>query len=339
MASIIKRGKRYRALVRKKGITQCHSFQTKTAAKTWATRIEAELELLSTGSRLPVKGWTVGDIIDRYATDIKPIKNWSPSKDSHFNTLKRHIGDKPASAFGVEMVLFYARERLNDGVSSSTLAAGLSYLSSAVKYARNTLRLNISVEAIAEARSALSDNGMLDKPKTRERRPTEKELELLREYFTRSCWKIPMVDILDFAISSGMRRGEICRIRWDDLDTKKKTIIIRNRKHPTKKLGNDQTVPLLGDAFDIVMCQPRLEDRIFPVTAQIISDTFVRGCKVTGIEGLHFHDMRHHALSILFEQGYQIQEVCIVSGHTSWDMLKRYTHIKPESLHRRIATS
>ena len=51
---------------------------------------------------------------------------------------------------------------------------------------------------------------------------------------------------------------------------------------------------------------------------------------------LHFHDLRHHALSILFEQGYSIQEVAIVSGHSSWDMLKRYTHIKPESLHRSV---
>ncbi len=41
MASITKRGKKHPALVRKKGITRCHAFQTRSAAKTWATRIEA----------------------------------------------------------------------------------------------------------------------------------------------------------------------------------------------------------------------------------------------------------------------------------------------------------
>lgn len=52
------------------------------------------------------------------------------------------------------------------------------------------------------------------------------------------------------------------------------------------------------------------------------------------INDLHFHDLRHEATSRLFEQGYQIQEVAIVTGHRSWDMLKRYTQLRPESLHR-----
>jgi len=71
MASITKRGKKYRALVRKKGVTRCKAFQTKSAARTWATRIEAELDQASTGSRLPVKGWTMASLIDRYVDDVK----------------------------------------------------------------------------------------------------------------------------------------------------------------------------------------------------------------------------------------------------------------------------
>ena len=104
MASITKRDKKYRALVRKKGITRCQTFQTKSAAKTWATRIEAQLEYVA-GSRLPVKGWTVGDLIDRYIADIKQVKQWSPGKDSVLNKIKQYIGDNPSSSFSVEMVM------------------------------------------------------------------------------------------------------------------------------------------------------------------------------------------------------------------------------------------
>lgn len=50
MASITKRGKKYRTLVRKKGITRCQTFQTKSAAGTWATRIEAGLEHVTTST-------------------------------------------------------------------------------------------------------------------------------------------------------------------------------------------------------------------------------------------------------------------------------------------------
>lgn len=335
MASIIKRGKKYRALVRKKGVTRCKTFQTKSAARTWSTRVEAELDQASTGSRLPVKGWTMGKLIDRYVADIKPHRQWGPSKESSLNTLKRHMGDRPAKSFCVDMVLAYARDRRRDGIGDSALKSELSYLSSVVKYSRNTLRLDLHVDAVAEARSTLSDNGMLRQPRARERRPTGDELELLKEYFAKSHSKLPMQDIIDFAIASGMRRGEICRIQWTDLDADKRTVIIRDRKHPRLKKGNHQTVPLLNEAFEIVMRQPRSDDpRIFPYDVQAITDAFRWACKAIDIHDLRFHDLRHHALSILFEQGYQIQEVAIVSGHSSWDMLKRYTHIKPESLHR-----
>lgn len=335
MASIIKRGKKYRALIRKKGISRCRTFETKTAAKTWATRIEAEIDHASTGSRLPVRGWTIGTLIDRYIADVKPHKKWGPSKDSALEIIKRHVGDVPAAAFSVDMVLHYVQDRRRQEAGDSTINSDLSYLSSAVKYARNSLRLDIAPEAIKEARGALSDSGMMTTSRERDRRPSEHELQLLREYFDQHC-TVPMNDIIEFAIHSGMRRGEICSIRWGDLDESKKTMIIRNRKHPTKKYSNDQEVPLLNGSFALVQKQSRVDERIFPFAAQSVSAAFIRGCKATGIKDLRFHDLRHHALSILFEQGYKIQEVAIVSGHSSWDMLKRYTHIKPESLHREV---
>jgi hypothetical protein len=92
MASILKRGKKYRALVRKKGMLRCHTFQTKSVAKTWAIRVEAELDLISSGSRLTVRGWTVGDVIDRYIEDVKPNKQWGVDKDSALKILKTKLG-------------------------------------------------------------------------------------------------------------------------------------------------------------------------------------------------------------------------------------------------------
>ncbi len=334
MASIIKRGSKYRALIRKKGITRCQTFQSKAAAKAWAIRIEAEMELVATGSRLSVKGLTMGDLIDRYTADIEPIKKWSLNKRYTLNMLKTQLGDRPASSFGVNMVLMFANDRRAGGVGAAAIKGNLSYLGTVVKYARNTLMLDIDVNVVSEALSSLSDNGLLCIPRHRERRPTEAELELLRSYFDTRNIKLPMSDITNFAISSGMRRCEICSIKWVDLDTRKKLVIIRNRKHPSRKIGNDQTVPLLGSSFDIAVRQPRVDERIFPYIPMSVTETFIRACRMMKIEDLHFHDLRHHALSLLFEQGFLIPEVAIVSGHSSWDMLKRYTHIKPESLHR-----
>lgn len=43
----------------------------------------------------------------------------------------------------------------------------------------------------------------------------------------------------------------------------------------------------------------------------------------------------HTGITQLFWAGLKIEEVAQVSGHTNWTQLKRYTHIRPEDVHRR----
>lgn len=84
------------------------------------------------------------------------------------------------------------------------------------------------------------------------------------------------------------------------------------------------------------MRQPRRDEagRIFPVTEGTISTIFPRACKKLGIEDLRLHDLRHEGVSRLFEQGYTIEQVALVSGHRDWKMLARYLHLKAKDLHR-----
>lgn len=82
--------------------------------------------------------------------------------------------------------------------------------------------------------------------------------------------------------------------------------------------------------------QPQIpgEDRIFPFNSKSVGTAFTRACSKLGILDLCFHDLRHEATSRLFEQGYDIPEVAAVTLHSSWNELKRYTQLRPESLHR-----
>jgi integrase len=140
-----------------------------------------------------------------------------------------------------------------------------------------------------------------------------------------------------------MRRGEIVRATWADLDPDKKLLLIRDRKDPRQKMGNDMWVPLLGGAWDLVQRQkPNPSNsteldpsaRIFPVHEQTLSKYFKAGCDALGIPDLHFHDLRHEGISQLFEQGFDIPRVALVSGHKSWANLNRYAQLKPEDLHK-----
>jgi integrase len=145
-----------------------------------------------------------------------------------------------------------------------------------------------------------------------------------------------MHDIVAFAAVTAMRLGEITRIRWSDLNRQDKTVIIRDRKHPREKIGNDVTIPLLGESYDIASRQPQSDDddRIFPFNGESVSTAFTRACKKLAILDLTFHDLRHEGVSRLFEQGYGIEQVALVSGHRDWKMLARYTQIKAKDLHK-----
>jgi site-specific recombinase XerD len=70
-----------------------------------------------------------------------------------------------------------------------------------------------------------------------------------------------------------------------------------------------------------------------------MTTAFQRARRRAGVDGLRFHDLRHEGISRLFERGMQIQQVALVSGHRSWSMLKRYTNLKPESLHAHVEPS
>ena len=138
-----------------------------------------------------------------------------------------------------------------------------------------------------------------------------------------------------------MRQEEICKIDWSDVDLSKRVVTIRDRKDPRKKEGNHQKVPLLNltgiDAWQLLLEQKLLtggHGRCFPYHPKSVGTAFRRARNHLGIEDLKFHDLRHEATSRLFEAGLTIERVALVTGHKDWKMLRRYTHLKPEDLHK-----
>ena len=78
--------------------------------------------------------------------------------------------------------------------------------------------------------------------------------------------------------------------------------------------------------------QPQVDARIFPRAPTYMSKLFHRAALQAESEDIVFHDLRHEGISRLFELGFEIQEVALVSGHTNWRTLRRYTRLKPASL-------
>jgi integrase len=187
-------------------------------------------------------------------------------------------------------------------------------------------------DVIGAARPKLTHLGLIGGGGKRERRPTEDELVRILAWLEQEKGAM-FSDIVRFAIATALRRGEITRIQWGDVDEKKRMVLVRDRKDPRQKAGNDQWVPLLGEAWTVLQRQPRQDERVFPRDASTVSKYFTEACATLGIPDLHLHDMRHEGTSKLFEEGFEIQQVALVTGHKDWRHLRRYTNLKPEFLH------
>jgi integrase len=156
---------------------------------------------------------------------------------------------------------------------------------------------------------------------------------------------IPVARIVKFAIATAMRQDEICRLVWSDIDLKARLAIVRDRKDPRRKGGNDQKVPLIDAAgYDPVAllveqrnATPSI-DLVFPYNGKSLGAAFRRTYRALDIVDLRFHDLRHEATSRLFEAGFDIPEVSLVTGHKDWKMLRRYLNLRPDQLVGRTPT-
>lgn len=169
------------------------------------------------------------------------------------------------------------------------------------------------------------------KPKTppgRDRRLTPREERMILRY-AHSHSNPELYSIIVLALETAMRQGEILQLRWERLNLKTRIAHL-----PETKNGSKRDVPLSIRARDaLVRLGTKSTGPVFAYTNHGIKSTWRFMLQKLRIEDLHFHDMRHEAVSRLFELGtLDMMEIAAISGHKSLSMLKRYTHLKAQRL-------
>jgi integrase len=332
---------KWRAQIRRAGVNRGATFTFKKDAEAWAREAERQAEHVAAGGFAPVpRSATVADLIDEYVK--RAAATAGKTKAATLEMLKREIGRVRLSSLSAVTLRDFIDRRTDAGAGGVTIAADLSFLSAVLKWARHARHLDVPDRLALEAREGLKHRGLQTRGRERDREPTDAELgRLYAHWAAKPRQRIDMTVLCRFALATGMRLGEICSLRIEDVDRDAKTVIIRDRKDPRRKKGNDQTVPLLPDAWAIV--EPRLDGEdigaIFPVRAASASTAFTRACADLDppIEDLHFHDLRHRAAAQFFRMGLDIPRVALLTGHKTWAMLRRYTDIKPADVHAAIA--
>ena len=106
--------------------------------------------------------------------------------------------------------------------------------------------------------------------------------------------------------------------------------IVFGREPGAKRTG---VVPVTAEICAIInealsgRSDAHLNDRpIFDVPIETFERWFEKAVVDAGITNLRFHDLRHEATSRLFEAGLSTVEVMSITGHTTTEMVERYSH-------------
>ena len=140
-------------------------------------------------------------------------------------------------------------------------------------------------------------------------------------------------NIIITALHTGMRKGEIISLKWENVDLENNLITIDQTNAKSKKT---RRVPV-----NSIMRKILLEQRLKSAGSEYVFQSskgtpyfrqdslnraFMLALSKAGIKGLRFHDLRHTAATRMIESGASIVAIKEILGHSSLDMTMRYAH-------------
>lgn len=325
-----KRGQltRYRVQIRRHGFPpETATFERKTDAVKWARQAEADLER---GLRFPQQEagrHTLAELVDRQLALIKLKRPHAYAVQKVILTWwKDKLGDYTLAALTIKSEVFAEkRDELltKEGLSTATANRYLSALSKAFKNAvkewkwvrENPLR-NVSRET---------------EPKGRVRYLSDEERAALLEACRKSEYK-PLYLIVLFAVTTGMRRGELLGLRWQDVDLERRVALLQNTKN-----GDRRSVPVVPEVALLLREHGKVRrldnDLIFTSDSAevwLFDKAWYQALKEAKTKDFRFHDLRHTAASYLAMSGASVPELAAVLGHRTLQMVKRYAHLSDQ---------
>jgi integrase len=344
MATVRKRNGKWHVQIRKKGyqpITE--TFIKKAVADAWANKTEADMER---GTYLDARGsakTSLTPIFDKYEAEITPTKaatSHVPEK-ARLKTLKAKFGKFTLAGLAPDDIVDFVKDR-SKKVSGDSVRKELQLLADVINTAQALWGYSVIFNPVDRAKVIVRKRRILLPGHKRERRlndadgDTKSELERLLAISHKRHTVIN--DLLEFAIETAMRRGELAAAKREHVDKKQKWLRIPDSKTDYQTGEKGRVIPLSSRAMEILAGLPaRTDGYIFGMKPRSITQAFDRMCEDAKITGLRFHDLRHEATNKFFERGFTIEQVSAITGHKDWRSLKRYTHPKASDLAKKLA--
>ena len=322
MASIRFRSNKWQARISRKGQPNLvKTFHTKEDAVRWARSMEVELDKGTFTNQSLAERTTFKELIERYMREVTPtLRGVKPDLIRLAAITKRPIAKLNMLALTPQRLCEYRDHRLQE-VAPATVIREFAYFSSIINHARREWGINIHNPVLLIRKPS----GPHGRTRTLNDSELEKLLEVLRPTGRKSIWMVPLVEL---ALETAMRRGELLSLRWEHIDLTHRTAHIEMTKN-----GESRTVPLSSKSIEALQRLPRsIDGRVFPISHEVVSQAFNRARKQAEIENIRFHDLRRTAITRLAEKLPNLVELSAVSGHKSLAMLKRYYLPNPQQL-------
>lgn len=327
MASIRKRNNRWEVRVRRSGQpTQTKTFTLKSDAQQRAREAEIALEKGELLQKPKPLAMTLEAAVKRYLDEVAIHHKGFVSERYRLRLMTKSFGPqsqlntitaKDVSSYKVE------RQKL---VTSATVRRDLNLLSSLFETAKNEwglVALCNPTNSIKRPAESLARDRRL--------KPNER-MKLLSE-----CKKIGHSQLylaIQIALNTGMRQGEILKLKWQDIDFDRNQIIIRDTKN-----GSNRVIVLSSELRAELLTKKQNTKTLFTLTSSGLQQAFRKLTTKLQIHNLRFHDLRHEAISTFFEMGLSVPEVQLMSGHKTLDQLMRYSHSSLQSIQSKLAYS
>ena len=349
MATIVKRGERFLARVRKQGFEPIsQTFIRRTDAAAWARRVEADMQAgrwMKAPAVVPTLREAIQQYRERVAIRFKGARDYGYS----FRELERsHIADQSVDCIRPADLADWRDALLGRGLKNATVTRRLGLLSGVLAWCQKE-------QGWIEANPMRS----VRKPIVRDSRTRTLNLDEERylEIATRAARAQWLPDAVTILLRTAMRRSELVSLRCQDVDLAQSLACLQDSKN-----GERRDVPLCPEAKEalarlLAAAAASGSEGVLPITdPEAISFAFRRAvvraqeryaedCAIAGqvatpgfLDGLRLHDLRHHAISIWARTGaLSLVDLMKISGHKSPRMLARYAHISATDLAERMA--
>ncbi len=276
------------------------------------------------------KAVTLADVWEKYLPWAKEHKTtW---RDDHYHYGK-HLEPRFASK-PMESITPFEIEKMKLELKKGLNAHGKPYAAASIKHQIVLLRRLFNVARKWGMYEGANPVEHVQMPKVDNQKTeflTEDELSRLME--TLDTWPCrDSVAFIKFALFTGLRRGELFKLTWDDVDFDRSMVTLM---HP--KGGKTMTIPIGREAVSVLRALKQTSTFVFPGDHGKQRTDFKGpwGRIRTAADlpdGFRFHGLRHHFASTLVSNGVDLGVVRELLTHKHVGTTERYAHFAPASM-------